>query len=545
MRELLRLLPRGRAALAIALGTAAVLTGAALLSTSGALITASSMAPSSLLVLLPLITAVRLFAVSRATLRYAERLVSHDLTLRLVARLRTQLLERLVPLAPAALVGVRGGDLLARIRSDVDDLQGVFVRLVAPTSVAVLAGGVAVGLTAVVSPATALVLAGLLITLGVAVPLLARRLGSAAAVETAQEESAVGAEMLDLVRGLADHLTSDGGRTAQATLALHLARQEDAERRTARLTAATTLAREGVPALGVVAALWLVGWDVATGGTDPVLLAAAALGVLGAFEAVGGLGQAWGSAGRLRAAATRVTELGAREPVVTDPVHPRPRPASSALAYDGVTFTYPGAQRAALRDFSLTLAPGEHVALTGPSGAGKSSVLALALRAYDPDHGDIRLGGVDLRELELAEVRSRTAWAPQSPQLLGGSMAGNLRLGRPDASVEMLEAVLESVGLGRLLGDVGLHGWIGESGSRLSAGERARLAIARALLSPAPVLLLDEPTAHLDRESAARLVDLLADQPRTVLLVTHSAEFFDHRWRVVTLDPSTQPKDRT
>lgn len=535
MRELLRLLPRRRAALAIVLGTAAVLVGAALLSTSGALITASSLAPSSLLVLLPLITAVRLFAVSRATLRYAERLVSHDLTLRLVARLRTQLLERLVPLAPAALVGVRGGDLLAWIRTDVDDLQGVFVRLVAPTSVAVLAGGVAIGLTAVVSPGTAVVLAVLLLALGVAVPLLARRVGSAAAVATAQEESAVGAEILDLVRGLADHLTSDGGRTAQATLALHLARQEDAERRTARLTAATTMAREGVPALGVVAALWLVGWDVTTGGTDPVLLAAAALGVLGAFEAVGGLGQAWGSAGRLRAAAHRVTELGARPPAVSDPVEARPLPASSALVYAGVNFSYPGADRPALSDFSLTVAPGEHVALTGPSGAGKSSVLALALRAYDPDRGGLRLGGVDLRELGLADVRSRTAWAPQSPQLLGGSIAGNLRLGRPDASDEMLEAALESVGLGGLLSGVGLHGWIGEAGTRLSAGERARLAIARALLSPAPVLLLDEPTAHLDRKSAARLIDLLAEQSRTVLLVTHSAETLDHRWRVVAL----------
>lgn len=535
MIELLRLLPRRRAALAIALGTAAVLAGAALLSTSGALITASSLAPSSLLVLLPLITAVRLFAVSRATLRYAERLVSHDLTLRLVARLRTRLLERLVPLAPAALVGVRGGDLLARIRTDVDDLQGVFVRLVAPTTVAVLAGGVAVGLTAVVSPGAAAVLAVLLLGLGVAVPLIARRLGSAAAVATAQEEAAVGAEILDLVRGLADHLTSDGGRTAEATLARHLARQQDAERRTARLTAATTVAREGVPALGVVAALWLVGWDVTTGATNPVLLAAAALGVLGAFEAVGGLGQAWGSAGRLRAAADRVAELGAQPPAVTEPLHPQPLPPSSDLVFEGVTFTYPRAERPALRDFALALAPGEHVALTGPSGAGKSSVLALALRSYDPDRGGIRLGGVDLRTLGLADVRSRTAWAPQSPQLLGGSMAGNLRLGRPDASDALLATVLASVGLDGLLSGVGLHGWIGEAGSRLSAGERARLAIARALLSPAPVLLLDEPTAHLDRDSAARLIDLLADQPRTVLLVTHSAEQLDHRWRVVSL----------
>lgn len=539
--SLLRLLPRRQAFLAVLLGTSAVLAGAALLSTSGALITASSLQPDSLLVLLPLITAVRLFAVSRATLRYAERLVSHDLTLRLVGRLRTDLLEKMLPLAPGALVGVRGGDLLARVRTDVDELQGVFVRLVAPAAVAVLAGGVAVGLTAIVSPGTALVLALLLLVLGVAVPLWSQRVGAEAAVATAREETAVGTEVLDLVRGLSDHLSSDGGRTALATLDTHLARQEAAERRTARLTAATTLTREAVPALGVVTALWLVGWSVSNGQTDPVLLAAAALGVLGAFEAVSGLGQTWSSAGRLRAAAHRVEQLGQQSPTVREPARPQPLPKDCGVRLDRVTLTYPGAERPALRDFSMTVSPGEHVALTGPSGAGKSSVLALILRSYDPDEGRLLLGGVDLRELALASLRSRSAWAPQSPQLLGGSIATNLRIARPGASAGQLEAALGSVGLNDVLADVGLDGWIGEAGSRLSAGERARVAIARALLSPAPMLLLDEPTAHLDQASAARLLDLLAADPRAVLLVTHSAASLDRRWRVVEMPAPAAP----
>lgn len=535
MRDILRLLPRRQAALAVLLGTTAVLAGAALLSMSGALITASSLRPSSLLVLLPLITAVRLFAVSRATLRYGERLVAHDLTLRLVARLRTTVLERLVPLAPAALLGARGGDLLARIRTDVDELQGVFVRLVAPTTVAVLASGVAVGLTALVSPGTAVVLAALLLVLGVVVPVAVRRLGTAAAVATAREEAAVGSDVLDLVRGLADHLGADGGRTAAATLDAHLARQQRAERETSRLTAATTLLRDGVPALGVVTALWLVGADVASGQTRPVLLAAAALGVLGAFEAVGGLGQAWAAAGRLQAAADRVQALVGQAPVVTDPPRPQGLPVPSTLEFDDVTLTYPGAAVPALRGFSLTLGEGDLVALTGPSGAGKSSLLALALRSYDPDRGQVRLGGVDLRDLPLAGVRRRSAWAAQSPQLLGGTLAGNLRLARPDASDDDLAAALADVGLNHLRSGVGLHGWIGEAGSRLSAGERARVALARTLLSPAPILLLDEPTAHLDRATSLRVLDRLAALRRTVLLVTHSPELLDARWRVVSL----------
>ena len=533
MREVLQLVPHRQAALAVLLGAGAVLTGTALLATSGALITGASLRPESLLVLLPMITCVRLFAVSRATLRYAERLVSHDLTLRLVGRLRASLLEALVPLAPAALVGARGGDLLARVRTDVDELQGVFVRLVAPTAVAVLAGSVAVGLTAFVSPATSLVLAVLLLVLGVAVPVWSRRAGEQAAVATAREESAVGADVLDLVRGLADHLSADGGRTALAALDDHLVRQQHAERRTARLTAVTTAARDGVPALGVVAALWLVGWEVATGQANPVLLAAAALGVLGAFEAVGGLGQAWGTAERVRAAADRVQALAELPPAVSDPAQPAAPPPHAGLRFEHVTLSYPGADRPALRGFSLDVDEGEHVALTGPSGAGKSSVLALALRAYDPDEGQVRLGGVDLRDLALDDVRRCSAWAPQAPQLLGGTLAGNLHLARADASEAELVAVLGQLGLEPLLGSVGLHGWIGESGERLSAGERARVAVARVLLSPAPVLLLDEPTAHLDPAAATRVLDLLAREERTVLLVTHSPAALDARWRLV------------
>ncbi len=536
MIAVLRLLPPRRAAFAVALGALTVLCGAALLASSGALISGAAQQPATLLVLMPLITSVRLFGVARAAVRYTERLVSHDLTLRLVGRLRAGLLERLVPLAPAALTGARGGELLARVRADVDELQGVFVRLAAPAAVAVLAGAVAVGLTAVVSPALALVLAALLLVLGVAVPVVARRAGRRAAVAVAQADAAFGADVLDLVRGLADHVTGDGGGTALRTLDDRLDRQAAAERATARLTALTTALREGVPAFGLVAALWLVGWDVADGRTDPVLLAAASLGVLGSFEAVGGLGAAWTAADGVRAAAGRVAALGAARPAVTDP--PAPAPVrGSALELVDVTLAYPDSTRPALERFSLHLRPGEKVALTGPSGAGKSSVLALALRARDPDAGRVALGGTDVRDLALADVRAATAWAPQSPQVLGGGLAGNLRLARQDATDAELEEALRDVELDDVLAAVGLDGWIGEGGQRLSAGERSRLALARALLSPAPVLLLDEPTAHLDGPLAARVLDRLARDERSVLLVTHTATGLDGRWRVVTVDP--------
>ena len=356
----------------------------------------------------------------------------------------------------------------------------------------------------------------------------------APARDVALADAAFGTDTLDLVRGLADHASGDGGATALRTLDAHLDRLDRAERAEARLVGATTFLREGVPALGVVAALWLVGWDVAFGATNPVLLAATALGVLGSFEAVGGLGAAWAASERIRDAADRVQALGAEKPAVTEPAEAAPLPAGTALRFEDVTLTYPDATQPALTGFDLSLGEGEKVALAGPSGAGKSSVLALALRSRDPDAGRVTLDGTDLRTLRLADVRGRFAWAPQTPQILGGTLAGNLRLARDDASTDELEAVLREVGLQEL--PVGLDGWIGEAGERLSAGERARVGVARALLSPAPVLLLDEPTAHLDAPLAIRLLDLLARQPRTVLLVTHTPDVLDERWRVVRLE---------
>jgi ABC-type transport system involved in cytochrome bd biosynthesis fused ATPase/permease subunit len=449
---------------------------------------------------------------------------------------RARVLERLVPLAPAALTGARGGQLLSRVRADVDELQGVVVRLVAPAGVAVLAGGTAVVLTALVSPATAAVLAVLLAVLGAAVPAAAAHAGRRAAVAAARADADVAADTLDLVRGLADHLSGDGGATALRALGEHLDRQEEAQRAAARLTAVTTACREGVPGLGLVAALWLVGSDVAAGATSPLLLAACALGVLGAFEAVGGLGAAWSAAGGIRAAAGRVQDLAAARPVVADPAAPLPLPAGSALRFEDVTLTHPGAARPALRGLDLAVPDGAKVALTGGSGAGKSSVLALALRARDPDAGRVTLGGTDLRRLPLDGVRSRLAWSAQAPQVLGGTLAGNLRLGRHDATDDELLAVLSDVGLDGVAATLGLDGWVGEGGERLSAGERARVGLARALLSRADVLLLDEPTAHLDPALTERVLDLLARDPRTVLLVTHDPAGLDTRWQVTRLD---------
>ncbi|GBF03949.1 ABC transporter, CydDC cysteine exporter family, permease/ATP-binding protein CydC [Deinococcus aerius] len=529
---------RARTLGSVLLGAGTVLASVGLLSVSGALISGAALKPESLLVLLPLITSVRLFGISRAALRYGERLVSHDLTFRLLGRVRGEAVAHLARVAPAALVGARGGDLLARVRSDVDELQGVYLRLFAPTLVAALVALVTVALVGFVDPRLAPVTLGLLGLAGVALPALAVRAAAAAGRAQNAARAELGAATLEALHGLPDLVTGGGRPAAEGHFARLLATLEAAETRRARVTGAANAARDALGGCGLIAALLLVGQGVAQGETSGPLLAASALGLLASFEAVGNLGSAWATYGSLRAAAARVDGLRALRPAVEDPERPVNLPADPTLRFEAVRFRYPGVETDVLRDVNLTVRPGERVALVGPSGAGKSTLLGLALRFWDPGAGRVTLGGVDLRDLILADARSRFAWAPQQAEVFGGTLRENLCLAA-DATDDDLLALLGDLGLDGLLARLpgGLSGWVGEYGAQLSAGERARLSVACALLRPAPVLLLDEPTAHLDPANARRLLRAVEERARdrATLLVTHQPELLGPAWRVVGL----------
>jgi len=277
-----------------------------------------------------------------------------------------------------------------------------------------------------------------------------------------------------------------------------------------------------------------------TGTLDRLLVATLALLALSSFDSVAPLP---GSARELQGAVTsgrRVLELVDREPSVVDPVAPVFVPvAGTTVALEGVTARYPGSDDAVLEDFSLRLDPGSTIALVGPSGAGKTTVTSLLLRFLDPQEGRITIGGHDARDLRQEDVRRTFALAGQEAHLFDSSIRENLRLARPDAADrELVEALRRA----RLDGWVeslpdGIDTLVGEEGMQLSGGQRQRLVVARALLSDAPVLLLDEPTAHLDPDTAEALVrDVLgAADGRSVLLVTHRPEGLDLVDEVVSL----------
>ena len=523
-------LPPGRVALSIALGALAVGFGVALMTTAGYLISRAAEHPP-ILALTTVIVAVRFFALARPLARYFERLASHDLALRALGRVRAKVYERIEPLAPAELDAFRRGDLVRRLVGDVDALQGLYLRALAPAFVGLLVAVACVVAAALALPWAAVILAAGLLLAGAAVPLLASLAGRAAGSRQAVARGELTADLVELLRGAPELVAF--GREDDV-----VARIREADRELVRLGRRDAL----VAGLADAAFVLIVGLTTAgvlavavsahaAGRLDRVLVAALALLALSSFDAVLPLsGAARELAGTL-ASGRRVLELLRREPAVVDPPVPAPAPPGApVVALEGVTALYPGGSTV-LDGFELRLEPGRRVALVGPSGAGKTTVVSLLLRFLDPVRGRVTIDGTDLRELAQEDVRRTFALAGQEAHVFDSSIRENLRVARPGASDDELYAALERARLADWVASLpaGLDTLVGEEGAHLSGGQRQRLVVARALLSDAPVLVLDEPTSQLDPETAEALVRnvLAAADDRTVLLVTHRPEGLD------------------
>jgi ATP-binding cassette subfamily C protein CydC len=537
-------LPSGRVALSIVLGALAVCFGVALMATAGYLISRAAEQPP-ILSLTVTIVAVRFFGIARPLARYLERLASHDLALRALGRIRTRFYERIEPLAPAQLDGYRRGDLLARMVGDVDALQGLYLRGFIPLLSAALAAAACVGAAAAFLPAAAAVLAGGLILGGVAVPAVAGRLGRCAGRRQAAARGELAAEVVELLRG-APELVLFGQEEAT------LARIRAADRELDRLARRDALAAGLADALSILvagltaAAVLAVAVSAHDAGTlDRVLVAMLALLALSSFDAIAQLPSAARELAATVAAGQRVLELIDREPMVRDPVHPLSPPSGPVdVALEGVTARYRPGEPPVLRRFDMTLEPGKRVALVGPSGAGKTTVSSLLLRFLDPEEGRLTIAGRDLREYRPEDVRRTFALAGQEAHLFNSTIRANLLLAQPEASDAELERALRRARIGEWVSSLpdGLDTLVGEEGMQLSGGQRQRLILARALLADAPVLILDEPTAHLDPSTAeALMADVLAAADRTVLLITHRPEGLGQMDEVVKLDAGSSP----
>jgi ATP-binding cassette subfamily C protein CydC len=519
--------PRARVALAVFLGALTILFGVGLMATAGYLISRAAERPA-ILSLTVAIVAVRLFGLARPVARYLERLASHDLAFRVLGRVRVRTYERIEPLAPAQLEGYRHGDLLSRMVGDVDTLQNLHLRGVGPPLVAIVAGAVSVGVAAAFLPAAGLVLATGLLFGGIAVPVLAGSLARRTGQRQAAARGELSAELVELLHA-APELAVYGAEEAS------LARVRTADRELVRIARRDALAGGIGEGLGVLVAGATVAGVLAvavsahaSGHLDRVLIAMVALLALASFEAVQPLSATARDLSATLAAGRRILELMDRRPAVRDPLEPVPAPSGSSIELKGVRVRYAPDEAPALDGVSLQLEPGRRLALVGESGAGKTTVANLLLRFLDPEEGRVTLDGRDLHEYRQEDVRRTIAVAGQDSHLFSTSIRENVLLARPEATEEEVEDALRRARIWSWVEaqPEGLDTLVGEQGRELSGGQRQRIVLARALLAGAPVLVLDEPTGHLDSQTAEELMSdmLSAAGERSVLLITHRPE---------------------
>jgi thiol reductant ABC exporter CydC subunit len=537
---------RGRLLLAAFLGTVAAGSAVGLLASSAWLISRAAERPP-LLYLMVAIVAVRAFALCRGAARYAERLAAHDAVFRLLADLRVRVYVHLERLAPARLSHTRSGDLLSRLVADVDTMQDLWLRLLLPYVCAGVVGAGSVALVAGLLPAAGVTLAASLLLVALLAPVATHRFARREEARVAPLQGQLSDVALDLLRG-APELVACGAvdrRLAEVT-------RVDAElvRASARSAAGVGLGSL-LATLGAGAAAWAalaLGVPAVRSGALPsVVLAVVVLTPLAVHDVCSGLAAAAQQLPRVRAATGRVLAVLDEPAPVVEPTPPAGLPAGPyGLRFTDVTAGWPG-RPDVLTGASFSVAAGERVALVGASGAGKSTLAALLVKFLPTRGGRVELVGADgirqFGELDGDDVRRAVGLCAQDTYLFDTTIAENVRLARPGASDDQIR---EALGRAHLLDWVdglpaGLATRVGEHGARVSAGQRQRIALARTLLAGFPVIVLDEPTEHLDEPTAAALMaDLLAQTAdRTLLLLTHRQAELHAFDRVLRLDGGT------
>ncbi|QBH03777.1 thiol reductant ABC exporter subunit CydC [Xanthomonas oryzae] len=507
-----------------------MLAGVGLLGLSGSFLTAAALAgvagmgtgfnffsPSA---------GIRALTFARIASRYGEKLIGHDATLRIARDLRVWFFRRALPLAPGRLSATRTGDLLARLMSDIGEVDGLSVRALAP-----LAALLGIWLAGIAAAALIhLPAAGLLLVLGVLigglVPWQVAHGGAQREHLRAQQRTALRTQAFEGLEGAADLAAVDAQGAWLQQIDAAAAAMSAGDRIQRRRLITGNLLHAFCGGVGLAGMLWLALSAAERGLIAAELAAGLVFLTMALLEVWAGAGLALQALQSARGAAKRLQAIVDQAPSVSDPVHALDVPRTGTLQLQQVSFAWPGSVRPVLHALDLTLAPGERIAISGDSGSGKSTLSALLLRLWDPQEGQLRYAGIDLRHVAQTQWHQRIAWLPQNAPVFAGSVRENLLIGDAAADDAALWQVLEQVRLSAWASaHNGLDTWVGENGATLSAGQARRLALARALLRNAPILLLDEPTDGLDVETAhALLLDLAAALgERSLVMITHDA----------------------
>ncbi|MCG8708998.1 cysteine/glutathione ABC transporter ATP-binding protein/permease CydC [Brenneria sp. 4F2] len=504
------------------------LAGAALAGTAG-LYTFNYMLPAA---------GVRGAAIARTASRYAERLISHDATFRVLQHLRVFAFSRILPLSPGGIARFRQAELLNRLVADVDTLDHLYLRVISPMVSALLVTLIVSYGLSWLDVSLALTLCAVMLALLLLIPMIFYRAGRSIGQDLTSLRAQYRLQLTTWLQGQAE-LTVFGALSASrsqlAQVETHWLKRQRRQTSLTGLSQALMLLCSGIT---VTLVLWLSAGGVG-GDTQPgALIALFVFATLAAFESLAPVAGAFQHMGQVIASAARIDQIIRQPPEVTFPEHGPALSSTASIDLNNVCFTYPDQPQPALRDISLNIRAGEHLALLGRTGCGKSTLLQLITRAWDCPPGAITLNGHALNAWREDELRAMMSVVPQRVHIFSATLRDNLLLAAPDADDERFVTVLQQVGLDKLLENEGLNAWLGEGGRQLSGGEQRRIGLARALLHPAPLLLLDEPTEGLDAETERRILRLLRQhcEGKTLIIITHRLYELESMDRICVMD---------
>jgi len=532
---------------AVLLGSGTMLAGIGLLASSGYLISAAALRPP-ILDLMVVIVSVRFFGISRAVLRYSERLLSHDITFRLLLLMRSRFFKALSTVSAARLLGYRSGSLLSSITSDVDELQNYYIRVFTPVIVAVFVTFTAFFFLRAYSPAAAWYTLFFLLLNGIAVPVAVRWIARGTGARQIRLRSELSHLWVEHAQGILD-IRLFGLQKAYKKRNEELCNEiSRLERRQSVVTGLQDGLHNWILFSAAAAALLVTAPLVLDGTLSGVMLALVVLSVMASFEATQNLGTAFQYLETTERAAEHLLSLtggdfsmkgqaseGAGEEQVRPDQESRPMKSQSGennLMFDNVSFSF--GENRVLENVGFNIQSNEKAAIVGPSGSGKSTIVNLLLRFYEPDSGFVAVGADKLSAISPGHLRNRVAIVDQFTYLFQDSLRNNLKIAREDADDGDLLQALQDARLWSWYQGLenGLDTQLGEHGKQLSGGERQRVAIARALLRNSPIWILDEPTANLDTITEKAIVKIIrqATRNRTALWITHrlvQMEYYD------------------
>lgn len=520
------------AKLSLFLGLVLMITGLAssigLLTTSGWFLAATAIAGlGTLFNFFYPSASVRGLAIGRTLFRYFEKLVTHDATFRILAKLRVQVFEKIIPLSPGVLNRYRNSDLLNRLVSDVDTLDSLYLRLIAPfiTAIFVILA-MCIGLSFVNVP-LALGLGASLLLLVFVIPTVFYQLGKKFGDKLVHSRALYRTQFLEFIQAQAELLLFNAEDKLKDNMAKTEANWQADQQKEANLSGFSTALSLFLNGLIIAAMLWFS--SQAEFGNDEYRMAFIALftfAALASFEILMPLGSAFLHIGQVIASAERVTDIIEQQPLVAfNGKVEFDQNATTLIEAKDLSFTYPERQNRALENLNLTIQKGKKVAILGKTGSGKSTLLQLLVRNYDANQGELFLAGKPIADYAEDTLRSQFCFLTQRVHVFSDTLRQNLQFASAvNIADEKMIEVLNQVGLGKLLEqEQGLDIWLGDGGRPLSGGEQRRLGLARILLNDAPILLLDEPTEGLDRETERQILRLILAhaENKTLIMVTH------------------------